>query len=87
VIFDRLWYGFKRHNNYDVHQDYAYRYVVPGLVDRITFFIGNKKPNWKGKLRLFTFIGLIWPYSMWIEGKISRYSIKFMKILTMGNKW
>jgi hypothetical protein len=50
----------------------------------MTFFIGDKKPKWYGFLILWSFVGMIWPYSMYIEGKISRFDIKFLKILTMG---
>ncbi len=33
LIFDRLWENFKlkiKNRKYDVHQDYAYKYVYPG---------------------------------------------------------
>lgn len=65
-FFDYEWYSFQNRNRYDAHQDYTYSYVVPGLIERMTFFIGDKKPAWYGFLILWTLIGLIWPYSMWV---------------------
>lgn len=81
--FDYEWYRFKSFNTRDAYQDFRYTYNTPGLVERMTFFIGKKKPNWFGWLIFFSLIGLIWPYSMWIETKISRYTIKFLKVLKM----
>ncbi len=60
--------------------------MVPGLVDRKSFYIGENKPNWGQKIKKWSVIGLVWPYSMWIESQISRYNISFMKVLTMGDK-
>lgn len=64
--FDYEWYRFKRNNMFDVHQSFNYNYSVPGLVERMTFFIGDKKPNWLGFLVFWSFLGMIWPYSMYI---------------------
>lgn len=81
--FDYEWYNFQGRHRYDAHQDYSYNYNLPGLKERMTFYIGMEKPKMGKYLYLFSFLGFLWPYSMFVEAKISRFDIQFMKILTL----
>jgi len=38
--FDYQWYRFKSMNTRDAYQDFIYVYNTPGLIERMTFFIG-----------------------------------------------
>ena len=64
--FDSAWWTFRKNNTFDAYQDFRYGYEVPGLIERMTFYIGDKKPNWLGFLVFWSLIGFIWPFSMWV---------------------
>lgn len=81
--FDRHWGYFQSRHRRDVHQDYSQKFVMPGLKARMTFYIGESPKNYKCNLILCSLIGMIWPYSMYVEGKVTRYDIEYMKIVTI----
>lgn len=80
---DRIFDWFKRNNCRDEFQDYTIRYDVPGLVHKHTFYVGELGCNYSTWLYILALLGLLWPYSLWVESKISRFNVSFMKILTV----
>lgn len=58
-------------------------YVIPGLVDKMAFYVGDLGCNYNCWYYVFALIGLLWPYSLWVESKINRFEVKFMKGLKM----
>jgi|JI6StandDraft_1071083.scaffolds.fasta_scaffold13094_8 hypothetical protein len=73
--------NFKRHHNRDQFQDASYRFVIPGMVERLAFF--TRDPVSGGYFYLFGFLGMAFPYGLWLEGRISRYTVQITKRLTM----
>lgn len=53
-------------NTRDAHQDFTMKYEVPGLVERKSFYVGNRGCDFNAWFYVFTAIGLIWPYSLWV---------------------
>ena len=80
--FEKQWEYFRNRNHRDIHQDYSYTYVMPGLKERMTFYIGDEPEKYRCRLIVASIFGCIWPVSMAIEDKVSRYNINIMKILT-----
>lgn len=79
--YEYAWISFQNRHRFDVHQDYSQNFVIPGLVARMCFYVGQKPKNYSGWLVFWSFFGLIWPYSMYLESIISRYDIEYMKVL------
>jgi hypothetical protein len=73
--------SFRRRNNFDTYQDYTMGYSLPGLIERQSFYVGDLECDYGTWMYLFGLIGLIWPYSLWVESKIARFSIDYMKSL------
>ena len=67
----------------DVHQDFSYGYSLPGLVERKAFFVGELGCNYKLWYYLCGFVGLLWPFSLCVESKISRFDVISMKVVTI----
>lgn len=40
--YDKHWNAFKAKNKRDTHQTYIDDYVIPGLRERMTFYVGQK---------------------------------------------
>lgn len=79
--FERAYYNFKMRHTRDAHQDFSSGYEVPGLIARKAFFVGELSCNFGTWLYVFGFFGLLWPYSLWVESKISRFDVESMKVL------
>ena len=79
--FEQAYYSFKMRHTRDAHQDFGMRYEIPGFVERKAFYIGELGCDYSTWFYFFSMIGLIWPYSMWVESKISRFEIETMKVL------
>jgi hypothetical protein len=58
-------------------------YVIPGLATQQTFYIGEYYSMHRKGLIIFGFLGLIWPYSIWVEHNIERYRIPITKVVTI----
>ena len=83
ATFQDLWYSFQARHRRDVHQNYSQNFVLPGLKPRVTFYVGNEPKNYTCYMVLWALIGMIWPFSMWVEGKISRFDIEYMKVVAL----
>lgn len=81
--FDSLWLSFMNRNRRDVHQDFTQNFVLPNLKSRMTFYIGESPKDYKCILIVCSLFGLLWPYSMIVEKKVTRYDLEYMKILTI----
>ena len=81
--FEYHYQSFKARNYSDYHQDYTMRYEVPGLEPRKAFFVGELQCAYNLWYYVFGALGLMWPYSMWLESKIERFEINNMKVLTI----
>lgn len=66
-----------------MHQDYSQNFVIPGLVARVCFYVGERPKNYRCLLVFWAFFGMVWPYSMFLEGKISRFDIDYMKVVSL----
>ena len=58
-------------------------YNIPNLVEKMTFYVGDLGCNYNCWYYVFTIFGLLWPYSIWVESKISRFDVAFMKVVMM----
>lgn len=56
-------------------------YSVPGLIERKAFYVGELNCDYATGFYAFSAFGFIWPYSLWMESKINRFEIDFMKVL------
>lgn len=83
IRFDQLYASFQAMNRRDQYQNYTCNYEIPGLIDKQAFYA--KEPNCKFLQWYFLFgvVGLIWPYSLWIESKVDRFTVDLTKILTI----
>lgn len=73
--------SFKRRHCRDVHQSYTMGYAVPGLIERQAFYVGELGCDYGVWMYIFGLAGLLWPYSLWVESKIDRFSVEYMKSL------
>lgn len=80
---DELFYIFKSANTRDAYQDFHMSYDVPGLIEKMTFYVGDLDCNYNCWFYFFTIIGLLWPYSVWVESKINRFEVAFMKTVRL----
>jgi hypothetical protein len=81
--FNNFFRSFKIRHTFDTYQTFTYKYEVPGLVERKAFYVGDLECEFGGWYYLCGMIGCLWPYSMWVEGKISRFVVDYLKILTL----
>lgn len=63
---DELFHNFKYANTYDVFQNFHMNYNIPSLIEKMTFYVGDLGCNYNCWYYVFTIIGLLWPYSLWI---------------------
>ena len=75
--------GFKMRHTRDVHQDFSYKYGLPGLIERKAFVAGELGCNYQLWYYLCGCIGLLWPFSLRVESKISRFDVVSMKVVTV----
>lgn len=73
--FENFFMGFKMRHTRDSHQDFTFGYQLPGLVERKAFFVGEMECNMKSWYYTCGLLGLLWPYSLWVERKISRFNV------------
>jgi hypothetical protein len=64
--FNGFYDSFKRRHTRDVHQDFSYNFVVPGLVQRKTYFIGELNCKYKVWYYILGIVGFLWLYSIWV---------------------
>ena len=57
------------------------KYDVPGLIERKAFYVGSLDCQFKTWFYIFALIGFAWPYSLWVEAKITRFDVETMKVL------
>ena len=81
--FDFCYADFKVRNCSDVHQDFSFKYEVPGLIERKAFYVGELQCDFSTWFWCCGMLCLLWPYSLWVESKISRFVVDMMKILTI----
>ena len=81
--FEGLWRSFMMRHRRDVHQTYSQNFLLPDVKPKMTFYIGAKPASYRCYLVLWTLVGMAWPFSMWVESKISRFNVEYMKILTL----
>ena len=81
--FEMHFQNFKMRHTRDAHQDFKMKYEVPGLVPRKAFFVGELQCSYNTWYYLCGMVGMMWPYSMWLESKIERFEINNMKVLTV----
>jgi hypothetical protein len=80
---DEIFHSFKQRNVFDVHQNFGMSYNIPGLVEKMAFYVGDLGCNYNCWYYVFAAVGLLWPYSLWVESKISRFEVSFMKVIKM----
>lgn len=73
--FEYAWGSFQNRHRRDVHQNYSQNFTLPGLIARLSFYIGQKPKNYKCIFIFCSIFGLVWPYSMYVESKVSRFDI------------
>jgi hypothetical protein len=61
-----LFSEFKARNTFDTHQSFNMTYNIPGLVEKMAFYVGDLSCNYNSWYYIFAIIGLIWPYSLWV---------------------
>ena len=62
--FNNFFMGFKMRHTRDAHQDFAYGYKLPGLVERKAYFVGELSCNYKMWYYLCGVVGCLWPFSL-----------------------
>lgn len=83
---DELFYNFKRVNTRDDYQDIKMSYNIPNLELKRAFYVGDLGCDYSCWFGLFTMFGLVWPYSLWVESKISRFDVTYTKVVTMWSQ-
>lgn len=68
-------------NRRDAYQNYTSDYEIPGLVERQTFFVGQLNCKYLNWFLIFGLLGLVWPYSLWVEKKVDRFTVDLTKVL------
>lgn len=58
-------------------------YNIPTLVEKMAFYVGDLGCNYNFWYYVFAILGLLWPYSLWVESKINRFDVAFLKVVTM----
>ena len=81
--FDGFYDSFKSRHCFDVHQTYTFGYTLPGLIERKAFYAGELGCNYSLWFHLCGLCGLLWPYSLCVESKISRFVVVSMKVVTI----
>lgn len=51
--------------------------MIPGFVERLAFFTGERVGS--GGFYLCAFLGMAYPYTMCLEQKVARYSVRITK--------
>ena len=67
----------------DVHQDFSYGYIMPGLIERKAYHAREMGCNYGAMFYLCGIFGLLWPFSLCVESKISRFDVVLMKVVTI----
>lgn len=47
------------------------------------FYLGKGKQSYGCWLVFFSIFGFVWPYSMYVESKVSRFDVNYMKVLAL----
>ena len=50
---------------------------------KLTFYLNEKPEDYSCQLVMWTLVGMALPFSQWVETKISRFDIKFMKVISL----
>jgi hypothetical protein len=79
---DQLYHRFQMLNKRDQFQNYSMLYEIPGLVEKQSFYVGELNCKYLQWFFLFGAVGLVWPYSLWVESKVDRFNINLTKVLT-----
>lgn len=67
----------------DTNQDFGFEYRVGGVKERMTFCVEKFGCQFRRWLFLCGGIGCIYPYSLWVEVKSSRYIVDMVKSVTI----
>ena len=78
--FENSYDNFKMVHNRDVHQDASFHFVIPGLVERVTFY--TKEEIGACWFYVWGILGMGYFYSLFNESKVSRYEINIVKRIT-----
>jgi hypothetical protein len=79
-VFQATFSDFKFRHNRDEYQDASFEFVIPGFVDRLAYYKGDKISS--GWFYLWTFLGFVYPYVMCLEVKVARYAVPITKQIT-----
>jgi hypothetical protein len=74
--FEQNYANFQARQKRDIYQSFSYAYVLPGLIERETFQLGEESNC--SYLRWFYvcgLAGLLWPFSIWLEQRTSRFKV------------
>lgn len=74
---------FKLKNKKDSKQDYSYGFTVPGLIERRAFYINKPCCDYLTWMYVFGAIGLLWPFTLFVESRIGRYEVQLIKVATV----
>lgn len=74
---------FKEKNQKDAKQDYSYGYTVPGMVERTAFYTSKPCCDYSTWLYIFAAVGLLWPFSLIVESRVSRFDVEIAKVATI----
>lgn len=66
-------------NMKDSYQTFTLKYVIPNMIMKKSFMFKESGCDYSCWFYLFGALGLIWPYSLWVESKIDRYEVKIRK--------
>ena len=82
MIFRQQYDNFKRINTVDDKQNFSYRFVLPDMPERMSFLV-----KIDCDLTMWFYVSwalfCVWPYSLWVERKISRFEVNYLKTLTL----
>lgn len=78
---EQIYANFKMRNMKDSYQKFTIKYIIPNVVLKKTFMFKDSGCEYSTWFYLFGLVGLIWPYSIWVESKIDRYEVKLIKAI------
>lgn len=78
---EQVYANFKMRNMKDDYQKFTIKYVIPNMILKKSFMFKEAGCDYSSWFYLFSLVGLIWPYSLWVESNIDRYEVKIRKAI------
>lgn len=78
---NQIYANFKLRNTKDVNQKFTIEYKIPNVILKRSFMFKDSGCDYSAWFCMFSMVGLIWPYCLWVESKIDRFEVKLTKAI------